>query len=131
MARFVRPLALLLVLVLLLSSSGAATLCVEADGTTRVELLGAVCCDVAPAPPGAEPGLTSPDCGGCDDTPLADGSWSRPGADACADALLTLALPPAEAPPALAPAGLVVAAPVDDAPAPSPRAARPASSLRC
>jgi len=128
-----RFVALLLVLVLLLSSSGAATLCVEADGTTRVELLGAVCCDAASAPEGdAEPDLASTtDCAGCDDTPLADGSWSRPGADSLEGALLTLALPPAESPPAPAPSGRVSAASDRRAPAPSPRDARPASSLRC
>lgn len=80
---WLRPVALLLVLVLLMSASRAATLCVEADGTVQVELVAAPCCDgegSAPATSAPEPGASlapvSP-CAGCDDRPLDEARWTR------------------------------------------------------
>lgn len=129
---WLRPVALLLVLVLLVSASRAATLCVEADGTVQVELVAAPCCDEEGSPPPPpEPGASlaplSP-CAGCDDRPLDEARWTRASTS------------PAAPLPALAPC-LAGAAPLPPPPPaleardrplacgpPTPRAARPAVS---
>ena len=130
-----QPLALFLALLLLLSSSGAATLCTEADGSVRVELLAAVCCDPTPTVDGTPsqdgPGLRQvPPCAGCDDQPLDEARWSR---DKSSGTQATLTIAPS-------PISILVSPPdsaqrlVDlarwESGTPSPRAARP-SILRC
>lgn len=129
-----RPLALFLALVLLVSASGAATLCVEADGGAKIEFVAAICCDDTsdPTPASSETGASfapvSP-CSGCDDRPLDEARWTRTTHDvvvaAPAPSLVSTILLPPEPP--------VAACECDRAltgSPPSPRAERP-SILRC
>lgn len=134
-ARRVNPrqlLCLVIALLLLVSGSGAATLCIEADGSARVELLSGVCCDPANAGPphgGSAPEVCpAADCAGCDDRPLDEARWSR---QAGADGSLALALGSAGSLALASPrlAWHLEHASRDNAP-PDPRAARP-GFLRC
>lgn len=124
--------AVVLIAVLLVSASGAARLCVEADGSKQIEFVAALCCDdPAPSSPtGTEPGFAplSP-CSGCDDQPLDDARWSR---SSTSQDVLSFALLPssitfvviARDSRQVERADSVAAGP------PAPRAARP-SILRC
>ena len=128
---WLRPVALLLVLALLVSASRAATLCVEADGTVQVELVAAPCCDAEgspPAPSAPEPGASLAPLNpgsGCDDRPLDEARWTRSSSSPAAllpaptPCLAAAALPPPP-PPALEPRERALAGGP-----PTPRAARP------
>lgn len=63
--------ALLLAVLVLVTSSRAATVCVEEDGTERIEFVGLACC-AEPTEPSSENGTTieSNPCAGCADTPF-------------------------------------------------------------
>ena len=61
--------AVVLALLVLVTSSRAATLCVEQDGSTRVELVGSACC-AEPVEASASDMVGAADCAGCDDEPL-------------------------------------------------------------
>ncbi|MGE0193735.1 MAG: hypothetical protein AB7T63_17050 [Planctomycetota bacterium] len=129
-----RPLALFLALVLLVSASGAATLCIEADGSAKVELVAALCCDDtsaqtrASSETGSSFAPVSP-CSGCDDRPLDEARWTRTTHDVVialpAPSLVCTILLPPEPPVALCEHDRALAGSP-----PSPRAERP-SILRC
>ena len=61
--------AVVLALLVLVTSSRAATLCVERDGSTRIELVGSACC-AEPIEAPASDTVGAADCAGCDDAPL-------------------------------------------------------------
>ncbi len=63
--------ALLLAVLVLVTSSRAATVCVEQDGSERIEFVGLACCAEPTSPSGDdETTIESKQCGGCADTPF-------------------------------------------------------------
>jgi len=62
--------AMVLVLLVLVTSSRAATICVEQDGNARLEFVGAACCTEPSTPSTADTTVGASQCAGCDDVPF-------------------------------------------------------------
>lgn len=62
--------AMVLALLVLVTSSRAATICVEQDGNARLEFVGATCCVEPSNTSTAETTVGSSQCAGCDDVPF-------------------------------------------------------------
>lgn len=70
MSRPRQIIAVFLALLVLVTSSRAATLCVERNGSTRLEFVVETCCAEPTASTTAETTIASSQCSGCDDVPF-------------------------------------------------------------
>jgi hypothetical protein len=62
--------AMVLALLVFVTSSRAATVCVEADGNARLEFVGALCCTEPSTPSTSDQTIGGSQCAGCDDAPF-------------------------------------------------------------
>jgi hypothetical protein len=62
--------AMVLALLVLVTSSRAATVCVESDGNARLEFVGAGCCTEPTTPSTSDSTIGASQCAGCDDAPF-------------------------------------------------------------
>lgn len=126
--------AMVLVLLVLVTSSRAATICVEQDGNARLEFVGATCCVEPSSPSTTGTTVGSSQCAGCDDVPFGVTGRLVSQKSASADLatkLLAFDLEPTTILVAEAHASTIVFSLAhDDSGQPSPRDARPAH-LRC
>ena len=125
--------AMVLVLLVLVTSSRAATICVEQDGNARLEFVGATCCAEPSTASMAETTVGASQCAGCDDVPFGVTGRLVSQKSASADLatkLLAFDVEPSTILVEAQSTSLVSSLACDDSGQTSPRDARPAH-LRC